>query len=208
MPIESFTVSGASKRGWTAWLTAAVDTRVSGVAPMVIDVLNMRAQMEHQRATWGEVSDEIRDYVAIDLPDAIATERGRSCWRWSIRTVSRRAHDAEADSAQHERSILAARCAEALLVRAPGTEARAVRAEPGPWLARSRSRDRRIERAPPLFSARQAAADGNLDLRRKERSPRCQRADESRDTSRARVDGDQRNAGFSRVALDLASLQT
>lgn len=76
-PIEQFTVSGASKRGWTAWLTAAVDKRVMAVAPMVIDVLNMRAQMDHQRETWGEVSDEIRDYAALDLPARLKTERGR-----------------------------------------------------------------------------------------------------------------------------------
>jgi PhoPQ-activated pathogenicity-related protein len=76
-PIEQFTVSGASKRGWTAWLTAAVDKRVMAVAPMVIDVLNMRAQMDHQRETWGEVSDEIRDYAALDLPTRLKTERGQ-----------------------------------------------------------------------------------------------------------------------------------
>jgi PhoPQ-activated pathogenicity-related protein len=75
--LESFTVSGASKRGWTAWLTSAVDKRVAAVAPMVIDVLNMRAQMDHQRATWGELSDEIRDYSAIDLPARLASDRGR-----------------------------------------------------------------------------------------------------------------------------------
>jgi PhoPQ-activated pathogenicity-related protein len=75
--IESFTVSGASKRGWTAWLTAAVDKRVMAVAPMVIDVLNMRAQMDHQRETWGEVSDEIRDYAALNLPERLKTERGQ-----------------------------------------------------------------------------------------------------------------------------------
>lgn len=75
--IESFTVSGASKRGWAAWLTAAVDKRVMAVAPMVIDVLNMGAQMDHQRETWGEVSDEIRDYAALDLPERLKTQRGQ-----------------------------------------------------------------------------------------------------------------------------------
>jgi PhoPQ-activated pathogenicity-related protein len=76
-PTDSFTVSGASKRGWTAWLTAAVDKRVMAVAPMVIDVLNMGAQMDHQRETWGEVSEEIRDYAALDLPTRLKTKRGQ-----------------------------------------------------------------------------------------------------------------------------------
>jgi PhoPQ-activated pathogenicity-related protein len=74
--IERFTVAGASKRGWTAWLTAATDPRVMAVAPMVIDVLDMRAQMAHQRATWGEFSDEIRDYSALDLQSRLQSERG------------------------------------------------------------------------------------------------------------------------------------
>lgn len=74
--IEAFTIAGASKRGWTSWLTAAVDPRVMAVAPMVIDVLNMRAQMEHQRETWGELSEEIQDYASLDLPARLQTPRG------------------------------------------------------------------------------------------------------------------------------------
>jgi len=74
--LESFTVSGASKRGWTTWLTAATDSRVMAVAPMVIDVLNMGAQMDHQRETWGDVSDQIRDYSALDIPARLRTPQG------------------------------------------------------------------------------------------------------------------------------------
>jgi PhoPQ-activated pathogenicity-related protein len=76
--IDSFTVAGASKRGWTTWLTAAADKRVMAIAPMVIDVLNMQAQMDHQRATWGEFSDEIQDYSTLDLPAQLKTPRGQS----------------------------------------------------------------------------------------------------------------------------------
>src|SRR5262249_40613135 len=76
MQLESFTVWGASKRGWTAWLTAATDERVMAVAPMVIDVLNMGAQMHHQRETWGDLSEEIHDYAALDIPARLATPQG------------------------------------------------------------------------------------------------------------------------------------
>ncbi|HZF27201.1 MAG TPA: PhoPQ-activated protein PqaA family protein [Steroidobacteraceae bacterium] len=77
IPIEHFTVTGASKRGWTSWLTAAVDPRVAAVAPMVIAMLNMRAQIDLQRATFGELSEEIRDYSSIDLPGRIDSDLGR-----------------------------------------------------------------------------------------------------------------------------------
>jgi PhoPQ-activated pathogenicity-related protein len=77
LSISRFTVSGASKRGWTSWLTAAVDPRVASVAPMVIDMLNMRAQLELQRQTFGGLSEQIQDYEQIHLPERIDTPSGR-----------------------------------------------------------------------------------------------------------------------------------
>jgi len=76
--IEKFTVSGASKRGWTTWLTAAVDDRAAAIAPQVIDMLNMGSQMKHQVAVWGDYSPMIRDYTDRQLPKFLDTPRGRS----------------------------------------------------------------------------------------------------------------------------------
>jgi PhoPQ-activated pathogenicity-related protein len=77
MQIERFTVAGASKRGWTTWLAAAIDPRVASVAPMVIDMLNLPAQIQLQRATFGDLSEEVQDYAKIDLPGRIGTDLGK-----------------------------------------------------------------------------------------------------------------------------------
>ena len=57
--LERFVVSGASKRGWTTWLSAAADPRVVAIAPMVIDMLNMKAQLEWADKVYGQQSEEI-----------------------------------------------------------------------------------------------------------------------------------------------------
>ena len=61
--IERFVVSGGSKRGWTTWLTAAVDERVVGIVPIVFDVLNMEASMRHHFAAYGHFSQAVADYA-------------------------------------------------------------------------------------------------------------------------------------------------
>src|SRR6185436_9940170 len=67
--IQGFVVAGASKRGWTTWLTGAIDTRVKSIAPMVIDVLNMEVQMQHHHDHYLGVTERIVDGYAETLND-------------------------------------------------------------------------------------------------------------------------------------------
>ncbi len=76
--IKNFTVTGASKRGWTTWLTGAVDPRAKAIAPMVIDMLNTTKQMEHQLATWGEYSVQIEDYTKRGIQGKNQTPEGKA----------------------------------------------------------------------------------------------------------------------------------
>lgn len=76
--IKRFVVCGASKRGWTTWLVAATkDPRVIGIAPMVIDTLNMPRHLAYQKELWGDYSPEIRDYVESGLTSIIETPDGK-----------------------------------------------------------------------------------------------------------------------------------
>lgn len=77
--LDNFVVTGASKRGWTTWLTGASDKRVTAIAPIVIDMLNTKAQIQHQRETLGKTSDSIGAY------DALLDQKGERIDRlWKI----------------------------------------------------------------------------------------------------------------------------
>jgi PhoPQ-activated pathogenicity-related protein len=74
--VSKFVVSGASKRGWTSWLTGANDTRVKAIGPMVIDVLNMPVNVDYQKKVWGDYSIEIEDYVKLGIAQQFNTPGG------------------------------------------------------------------------------------------------------------------------------------
>lgn len=74
--VEQFVVSGASKRGWTTWLTGASDQRVKAIGPMVIDVLNMPVNVDYHKVAWGDYSIQIEDYVRLGIAQQVNTPGG------------------------------------------------------------------------------------------------------------------------------------
>ena len=76
--VNDFVIAGASKRGWTTWLTAATDPgqRVVGIMPLVIDVLNMEPSLSHHWQSYGLWSNAIADYSREGVFDEIGTESG------------------------------------------------------------------------------------------------------------------------------------
>jgi PhoPQ-activated pathogenicity-related protein len=67
--VTKFVVSGGSKRGWTTWLTGAVDRRVVAVIPLVIDVVNVRACSLNHFCAYGFWAPAIDDYTRHKIPE-------------------------------------------------------------------------------------------------------------------------------------------
>ena len=80
-PVSRFVVSGASKRGWTTWTTAAVDTRVIAIAPAVIDMLNVEPSFVHHWRVYGAWSEAVKDYVEHGIMDWMGTPQFRALMR-------------------------------------------------------------------------------------------------------------------------------
>jgi len=72
--VEEFFVAGASKRGWTTWTVAAVDDRVMGIAPVVIDLLNVIPSFQHHWQCYGEWAPAIDDYKNHGIMNWIETD--------------------------------------------------------------------------------------------------------------------------------------
>jgi PhoPQ-activated pathogenicity-related protein len=65
--VDTFVVAGGSKRGWTTWSTAAVDKRVVGIVPIVIDLLNIEPSFKHHYAAYGFWAPAVGDYVRMGI---------------------------------------------------------------------------------------------------------------------------------------------
>lgn len=71
--VDRFVVAGGSKRGWTTWTTAAVDRRVVGIVPMVIDLLNLEKSFAHHYAAYGLWAPAVKDYEKNGLMNWMGT---------------------------------------------------------------------------------------------------------------------------------------
>lgn len=73
--VNQFVVAGGSKRGWTTWMTAAVDKRVVAIMPIVIDVLNLDISMRNHFAAYGFWAPAVDDYVNHKIMHRRNTDR-------------------------------------------------------------------------------------------------------------------------------------
>lgn len=76
--VDAFVVTGASKRGWTTWSTAAVDSRVVAIMPIVIDLLNIERSMSHHYGAYGFWAPAIGDYTALGIMAWMGTAENRA----------------------------------------------------------------------------------------------------------------------------------
>ncbi|KAH9499584.1 hypothetical protein Btru_074198 [Bulinus truncatus] len=67
MNIKKFVVAGASKRGWTTWTTAAVDKRVIGMVPCVMDLLSFQKNLHHHYRSLGGWTFAFGPYYKLNI---------------------------------------------------------------------------------------------------------------------------------------------
>ncbi len=113
--VKKFVVAGGSKRGWTTWLTGAVDRRVVAIIPIVIDVLNVRACSINHFCAYGFWAPAIGDYTkhGINRAQQHAAIRRPDAHRGPL-FLSQPADDAEVPCQRRRRPVLPARFVEVL----------------------------------------------------------------------------------------------
>lgn len=65
--IKKFMIAGASKRGWTTWTTAAVDKRVFGAMPIVMDMLSLNRNLHNHFRSLGGWTFAFNDYYEENI---------------------------------------------------------------------------------------------------------------------------------------------
>jgi PhoPQ-activated pathogenicity-related protein len=78
LAVDRFVVAGGSKRGWTTWTTAAVDKRVVGICPIVIDLLNIEPSFVHHYSAYGFYAPAVGNYVEQGIMDWQGTPEYRA----------------------------------------------------------------------------------------------------------------------------------
>jgi len=73
---------GASKRGWTTYLSAAFDRRIIGMVPAVFEMISMQKQITLARSRYGHDSEKIKPYTALGLTDALLEPRVAQLVSW------------------------------------------------------------------------------------------------------------------------------
>jgi PhoPQ-activated pathogenicity-related protein len=76
--VDDFVVAGASKRGWTTYLTGAVDSRVKAIIPIVIDALNLNATLKHHKAIYGGWAPALENYEEMKILERLDTPEFRA----------------------------------------------------------------------------------------------------------------------------------
>jgi PhoPQ-activated pathogenicity-related protein len=81
-PALKVVLVGASKRGWTTYLTGAVDPRIIGIVPAVYEMISISRQIALARARYGRDSEKIRPYTALGLTSSLLEPRVAKMISW------------------------------------------------------------------------------------------------------------------------------
>ncbi|XP_041364388.1 autocrine proliferation repressor protein A-like [Gigantopelta aegis] len=73
--LDRFYVAGGSKRGWTTWTTGAVDPRVKGIAPIVMDLLHMVKNLHHHFRAYGGWTFVFEAYYELNFTRQLDNQR-------------------------------------------------------------------------------------------------------------------------------------